>query len=138
VVTPVLPGKLSGPAYFVSHGGAAFPNLDLVLEGDGVRVILVGDTAIKGAYTHSDFASLPDVPIESFSLSLPRGANSALSANGSLCKSTLRIPTTIVGQNGKKITQRVKIRVAGCKRKEARKSARRRSRSRVAAIKRVY
>jgi hypothetical protein len=130
VMTPVLPGKLSGPAYFVSHGGAAFPNLDLVLEGDGVRVILVGDTEIKGAYTHSDFASLPDVPIESFSLSLPRGANSALSANGSLCKNTLRIPTTIVGQNGKKITQRVKIRVAGCKRKEARKSARRRSRSR--------
>ncbi len=128
VVTPVLPGKLTGPAYFVSHGGAGFPDLDLVLEGDGVRVILVGDTAIKGAYTHSDFAALPDVPIESFALSLPRGANSALSANGSLCRSTLHMPTTILGQNGKKITERVRIRVGGCKKKK--KSARGRSKSR--------
>lgn len=129
VVTPVLPGKLSGHAYFVSRGGAGFPNLDLVLEGDGVKVILVGDTEIKGAYTHSNFASLPDVPIESFALSLPRGSNSALSANGKLCKGTLHMPTTIVAQNGKKVTDRVKIRVAGCK-KSRRGAARRRSRHR--------
>jgi hypothetical protein len=129
VVTPALPGKLTGSAYFVSHGGAAFPNLDLVLEGDGVRVILVGDTEIKGAYTHSSFASLPDVPIESFSLSLPRAANSALAANGSLCAHALHLPTTIVGQNGKKITQRTKIRVAGCK-KSKQEWARRRSKRR--------
>ncbi len=45
--TPVLPVPLSGPAYFVSHGGEAFPNLIVVLEGYGVRIDLVGDTFIS-------------------------------------------------------------------------------------------
>ena len=40
--TPVLPDPLTGSAVLVSHGGAAFPDLDLLLSGDGVHVILVG------------------------------------------------------------------------------------------------
>lgn len=115
VKTPALPGSLTGHAYFVSHGGAAFPDLDIVLKGDGVTIILVGHTNIKGAYTHSNFASLPDVPFDSFSLTLPARANSALSGNGNFCKGKMRMPTTIVGQNGKKVTQRTKLTVLGCK-----------------------
>lgn len=127
VSTPALPGVLTGHAYFVSHGGAGFPNLDVVLNGDGVTVILVGDTIIKGRYTHSTFASLPDVPIASFSLSLPTGSHPALDGYGNFCKSKMRMPITIVGQNGKSITRRPRIAVAGCKRKPAkrRKSKRR-------------
>lgn len=123
VSTPVLPGKLTGHAYFVSRGSAGFPNLDIVLNGNGVRVILVGNTAIKGAYTHSTFASVPDIPFSRFSLKLPMGRHSALSANGNLCKRKLKMPTTIVAQNGKKITQKTRIEVGGCK--KARKHARR-------------
>ena len=37
--TPVLPNPLSGPAYFVSHGGAKYPELVVVLQGDNVRSI---------------------------------------------------------------------------------------------------
>jgi hypothetical protein len=115
VTTPALPGVLRGGAYFVSQGGAAFPDLDLVLEGDGVTVILVGDTEIKGSFTYSRFPSLPDVPIDSFALSLPRGPYSALSANAKLCPRALYMPTTITGQNGKVLTRRTRIHVAGCK-----------------------
>jgi hypothetical protein len=114
VKTPVLPDPLTGPVYFVSHGGAAFPDLDLLLNGDGVHVILVGNTNITGAVTTSTFASLPDVPITSVALNLPVGKYSALTGNGSLCGSTLVMPTTIVGQNGAKITQNTKLAVSGC------------------------
>ena len=114
VTTPVLPGHLTGPAYLVSHGGAAFPDLDLLLEGSGVRVILVGNTAIRKGVTTSTFASIPDVPVSSFVLDLPTGPNSALAADGTFCSQTLVMPTTITGQNGAQIKQNTNIAVAGC------------------------
>ncbi len=125
--TPILPVQLTGPAYFVSHGGEAFPNLIVVLQGYGVRVDLIGDTFInKAGITSSTFNQVPDVPINSFELYLPQGHDSALAANGNLCKSTLRMPTSFIAQNGASIHQSTPIAVTGCttasKAKKARKS----------------
>ena len=115
VTTPVLPGKLTGPAIYVSHGGAAFPDLDLVLQGDGVTVILVGNTNISKGITTSNYASVPDVPISSFEVRLPTGKDSVLGAVGNLCKpSSLSMPTVITAQNGKVIKQTTKIAVGDC------------------------
>jgi hypothetical protein len=115
VKTPALPAPLSGPAYLVSHGGAAFPDLDLLLEGDGgIRAILEGSTDIKGGITKSTFASIPDVPVSSFVLDLPSGANSALTATGALCTQKLVMPTTLTAQSGAVIKQNTNIAVAGC------------------------
>ena len=112
--TPLLPGKLTGPAYLVSHGGEAFPDLDLLLVADGVKVVLVGHTKITKGITTSDFSTLPDVPVSSITVNLPIGPNSALAVNGNVCKSTLSMPTTITAQNGKVFKQTTKIRVANC------------------------
>jgi hypothetical protein len=114
VTTPVLPSKLTGPAFFVSHGGAAFPDLDLVLAGGGVEVILVGNTNIKGSITTSTFAAVPDVPVSGFELNLPVGPNSAFAANGNLCSQPLTMPTTITAQSGTVLKQSTKIVVSGC------------------------
>jgi hypothetical protein len=114
--TPILAGGLAGPAYFVSHGGAKFPELIVVLKGeDGVTVDLHGETFIsKAGITSSTFASVPDVPVGSFELKLPQGQYSALAANGNLCKSKLVMPTEFVAQNGATIHQRTKLAVTGC------------------------
>jgi hypothetical protein len=116
VATPVLPEKLSGPAYLVSHGGAAFPDLDLILEGDhGVKVILEGNTNIKNGITTSTFAMVPDVPVSSFELKLPTGPHSALGSYGSLCAKPLYMPTTITAQSGTVSKQNLRLSVGSCK-----------------------
>jgi hypothetical protein len=116
--TPVLPVQLTGPVYFVSHGGAEFPSLVVVLQGDGVRVDLEGETFIsqKTNITSSTFKTVPDVPVESFQLYLPQGKYSALAANGNFCKikGGLKMPTEFVAQNGAVLRQRTKIEVTGC------------------------
>jgi len=114
--TPVLPVALTGPAYFVSHGGAKFPELVLVLQGDGVTMDLAGETFISSkGITSSTFRSVPDVPITRFDLVLPAGAHSALAGNGSFCTGTMYMPTQIKGQNGAVVKQSTKIAVTGCK-----------------------
>ncbi len=86
-ITPLLPVPLEGPAYFVSHGGEAFPNLIMVLQGYGITIDLVGDTFIsKAGITSSTFNAVPDAPVNNFELTLPQGKFSALTANSAnLC-----------------------------------------------------
>jgi hypothetical protein len=114
VTTPVLPGQLKGSAYLVSHGGEAFPDLDIVLEGDGVTVILTGNTKITKGVTSSTFATIPDVPVSSFVLTLPTQENSALTFDGSLCSKALTVPTTIDAQSGAQLVQKTKLSVTSC------------------------
>jgi len=112
--TPVLPNKMTGPAVLVSHGGAAFPDLDLVLEANGVRVIVVGNTNIVKGITTTSFLTTPDVPVTSITVNLPTGPHSALGAVANFCTTSLVMPTTITGQNGKVVKQNTKIAVAKC------------------------
>ncbi len=142
VTTPVLEGGLKGPAYFVSHGGAKYPELIMVLVGeDGVTVQVHGETFIsKQGITTATFSTVPDVPFSTFELTLPEREYPALTANGNLCQAQaagkLLMPTEMVGQNGLKINQETKISVTGCpkqkkaahKRRHAKKAKRARMR----------
>jgi hypothetical protein len=118
--TPVLANPVVGPAYLVSHGGAAFPDLVLVLQSEGIKLELVGSVNIKKQVTSSAFNSVPDAPISSFELKLPEGPHSGLTAvlpakaKGNLCGTSLIMPTTMTGQNGAVLKQNTKIAVTGC------------------------
>ena len=122
VTTPLLPVPLQGPAIFVSHGNEAFPSLTMVLQGYGVTVDLVGTTFIsKAGITSTTFKTVPDVPFNTFTLTLPQGKFSALAANVpaknhySLCGQNLAMPTEFLAQDGAKINTSTKIAITGCK-----------------------
>jgi hypothetical protein len=120
--TPVLKKALVGPAYLVSHGNAAFPDVEFILQSEGITIVLDGKTDIKKGITYSRFETLPDAPVETFETVLPAGPHSALTANVpesehfNLCKhaSELVIPTEITGQNGAVVKQQTKVALTGC------------------------
>ena len=121
VNTPILPVPLTGPAYFVSHGGEAFPSLVIVLQGYGITVNLVGTTFIsKAGITSTTFKTVPDVPFSTFQLTLPQGQFSALGANlpakakYSFCAQKLIMPTEMIAQNGAAIRQKTAITTSEC------------------------
>jgi hypothetical protein len=120
--TPILSTPIAGPVYLVSHGGAAFPDVVAILQGEGVTVDLTGSISIKHNITSSTFATVPDAPITSFALTLPEGPHSGLAAvvpakaKGSLCGQSLAMPFTITGQNGAVVKENNKIAVTGCPR----------------------
>ncbi len=113
-ITPILPVPLEGPAYFVSHGGEAFPDLEIVLQGYGFTIDLTATTFIsKTGVTSSTFKTVPDQPVTSFELTLPEGPYSALTALGNLCAATNTVTvkkkvTVKVHGRKKTITRKVK------------------------------
>ncbi|HUB37001.1 MAG TPA: hypothetical protein VL972_09260, partial [Solirubrobacteraceae bacterium] len=93
---------------------------EFVLQGEGIKLILDGQTAIHKGITSSSFETVPDAPVDSFETNLSQGPHSALTtnlpakANFSLCGHRLTMPTTLVGQNGALAEQQTTIAVQGC------------------------
>ncbi len=115
-VTPILPGALTGTVYLVSNGGAALPQVYIVLAADGVTVSVAGTVSFTSTgATMATVPDVPDVPITSLDLDLPTGPHSILTSTVTdLCGQTLTIPTKIVAQNGLTILQNTPVAVTGC------------------------
>lgn len=122
VITPVLRHALVGPVYLVSRGGAASPELEFVLQGEGVTVDVIGQTIIKHGVISAAFRALPDVPMSTLGVVLNVGPHSLLAANlptsarRSMCGQRLTMSTAITAQNGALSKHTVTIGVSGCPR----------------------
>ena len=128
VRTPVLPVPLAGSVYFVSYGGAKFPEAVLVLDGYGVHIELHGETLIKAGVTSATFRNTPDVPFESIEVNLPTGPFSEFGANlphskFNFCGQKLVMPTLFKAQNGLAIHKNTPIAVKGCPKPHHKKKA---------------
>ena len=122
VHTPVVPVPLQGPVYFVSYGGAKFPDAVIILEGYGITTELHGETFInnKTGITSATFRNLPDVPFETIEVDIPTGPYSEFGVNlpnkdhYNYCNQKLTLPTAFTAANGTQIHQNTPITITSC------------------------
>jgi hypothetical protein len=119
VRTQTLPVPLQGPIYDVSYGGAKFPDVVLVLKGDGVIVEEIGEVFIKNGITSTTFNGIPDAPFEKVEVTLPAGPFSQFASylphgGYDFCGQKLVMPTLFKARNGLEVHQSTPITVTGC------------------------
>jgi hypothetical protein len=107
-ITPLLGQPLEGPVYLRSSNNE-LPDLVAHLEGQ-VDIDLVGKIdSFKGGI-RTTFATVPDVPVTKFVMTLPGGKHGLLVASKNLCKGKVKAIVQIKGQNGKKANRHQKVR----------------------------
>jgi hypothetical protein len=119
-ISPLIATPFTGPAYLVSHEAKELPHLDVVLQSEGIEIILDSKIKITKGITTSIVETAPDAPVSSVELTFPEGPYSILGAfipeklHYNLCTQKLAMPTTITGQNGAILKQTTKITITGC------------------------
>jgi hypothetical protein len=120
-VTPLLDQPLSGPVYAVS-GSGGLPRLTFILNGQ-VNLVPRADTeTVGGGRLQTTVPVVPDAPIGHFRLTVFGGKTGYLINTRDICVHTPVTQVAFTAQNGKTLTDKVKVKTAcGSKAKKHRK-----------------
>ena len=103
-VTPLLDQPLKGPVYLRSSNHS-LPDMVAALKGQ-FDIELAGRIDSKNGGIRNTFETVPDAPVTKFTLKLQGGKKSLLVNSRNLCKSVARADVKMVGQNGKRHSER--------------------------------
>ena len=121
-LTPLLDQPLSGPVYAVS-GSGGLPRLAFILNGQ-VRLLPRAETTTTGGgRLQTTVPVVPDAAIGHFSLIVFGGKTGYLINTRDICANPPFIRLDYAAQNGKRFTQKVRVRTAckGAKKRPARR-----------------
>jgi hypothetical protein len=108
--TPLLEAPLEGLAYAVS-GYSGLPHVAFLLGGQ-VMVIPQGESKHTKEGLRTEVATVPDVPVGHFQLTLFGAKQGYLANTRSLCQGAATTKVQYSAQNGKTLTQKVAIKTA--------------------------
>jgi hypothetical protein len=107
--SPLLP-DLTGPVFLAAQAGQVLPGIRVDLSGV-VSLSLIG--TVSGKPLRTEFAGIPDVPLERFELTFDKGG--ALRAVTDVCRGPVpRIAADLTGHNGATAMLREPMTVTGC------------------------
>ncbi|MDW5593833.1 hypothetical protein VSS74_05780 [Conexibacter stalactiti] len=113
--TPVLPGALSGGAWFVRYPGERLPRIVVQLRGE-VAIDLVAKVRVtRQLRLETTFDTVPDVPISQFKLALRGDRNAPLTIVKDLCARRQYAGIGFTAHNGRGVNRNLRLAVAGCK-----------------------
>ena len=114
--SPLLPVPLAGPVFLAQLPGQVLPGLRMALGGP-VNLTLQG--TVSGPGIKTQFAGIPDVPLERFELWFD--ADNSLHALGDPCRGKLkRLTAELAAHNGATARLSTPIAVTGCTKPAAR------------------
>jgi hypothetical protein len=113
--SPLQPAPVEGPVYLAFNSDSPLPGL-LVLLPPPVGVRLDGLVDVGPSGVTNTFASNPDLPVRSFSLSLDGGPDAALKLFSNLCADGIdrTMEARLVGYNGKEAVLSQELATPGC------------------------
>jgi hypothetical protein len=124
--TPLLDQPLTGPVFAVS-GSGGLPRLAFILNGQ-VNLVPRADTETVKGRLKTTVPVVPDAPIGHFKLTVFGGKTGYLINTRDICAHRPVADVAFTGQNGKKVSQKVKLKASACKKKAAKKNAAQRHR----------
>ena len=113
--SPLQPAPVEGPVYLAFNSDSPLPGL-LVLLPPPVGVRLDGLVDVGPNGVTNTFASNPDLPVRSFSLSLDGGPDAALKLFSNLCADNIdrTMEARLVAYNGKESVLSQELATPGC------------------------
>jgi hypothetical protein len=120
--SPLLDAPLEGPVYLRSSNHP-LPDLVMALKGPAslpIEIDLAGHVDSANGGLRTTFESVPDAPVEEFTLRMQGGKKGLIVNSTNLCASTNRATTKFTGQNGKSATLHPPLQVS-CKRQANKK-----------------
>jgi hypothetical protein len=97
-LTPLMSEALEGPVYLRSSR-TAVPDLVADLRGRGIEIEVPGRIDTSRGGIRANFESLPDAPVQKFTMRLPGGRRSLLANGENLCGRSRRANARFVAQS---------------------------------------
>ncbi|HWM64072.1 MAG TPA: hypothetical protein VNP96_08825 [Solirubrobacterales bacterium] len=108
VVSPTYSEALTGPVYPVS-GSGGLPRLAYLLGEGPAGIVLRGRIAIRGVRIEAGVDDVPDVPMDTFELSITGGDPGYLILNQDICRREAIANASFTSQSGEAFERRIPL-----------------------------
>ena len=112
VVSPLVPGAITGPVYVSENPTGGLPGLTIALASGGVAGVLPATNALAGNRLQTTLDNLPATPVSSFALTIDGGQKGLFTVGGTLCDHPV-VDATFTSYDGQTATQSAPVNIVG-------------------------
>jgi hypothetical protein len=112
VVSPLVPGAITGPVYVAESPTGGLPGLTIALASGGVAGVLPATNALAGNRLQTTLDNLPNTPVSSFGLTIDGGQKGLFTVGDALCAQPV-VDAMFTSYDGQTVTQSAPVNIVG-------------------------